>query len=256
MKKTTNILKNRVGEKLITNEGYEIEIIEYFTNKNITVIIHDNYKTIIKNRSYSDLKRGKLSNPYHKSICNKGFVGEGKYKVCVNGKKTKSYDSWKSMLTRAYSEKSQERLPTYKGCTVAEEWCNFQNFAEWFEQNWKPFMEGWHLDKDILVKGNKVYSPETCAIVPSDINYLFTKSNKKRGDLPIGVNRHLKKYRAQFRKNNKTVYLGVFDTPEEAFQAYKVAKEGSLAEFAEEWKELISPKVYEALYNYQVEITD
>lgn len=257
MKKTTNVLKNRIGEKLITNQGYEIEIIEYFSNKNITVVIHDNYKTIIKNRNYSDLKRGKLNNPYHKSICNKGFIGEGEYKVYADGKKTKAYDSWKSMFNRAYSEKSQERLPTYKEVTVCEEWHNFQNFAKWHEENYNPeTMQGWHIDKDILVKGNKIYSPETCAIVPSDINYLFTKSNTKRGDLPIGVNRYLKKYRAQFRKNNKTIYLGVFDTPEEAFQAYKVAKEGSIAEFAEEWREIINPKVYQALYNYQVEITD
>jgi len=139
---------------------------------------------------------------------------------------------------------------------VCEEWRNFQNFAKWFEKNYKnEIMEKWQLDKDILVKRNKVYSPETCAFVPREINCLFTKTTKVRGNLPIGVTKEYNKFRAQSCSNKKR-YLGTFTTPEEAFQSYKKSKEIYIKEIADKWKGLISEQVYEAMYNYKVEIND
>ena len=118
-------------------------------------------------------------------------------------------------------------------------------------------MNGWELDKDILIKGNKIYSPETCAFVPAEINGIFTKTNSKRGVYPIGVSLHKEgRFQAKVLKNKKQAYIGLFDTPEEAFQAYKKAKEEYIKEVADKWKDKIDPRVYEAMYNYQVEITD
>ena len=118
-------------------------------------------------------------------------------------------------------------------------------------------MEGWCLDKDILVKGNKVYSPETCCFVPNEINILFTKGNSCRGALPIGVRKRKNgKYLTQITKNSKNIHIGIFNTPEEAFQAYKVAKEDYIKKMADKWRDKISNRAYQALYNYQVEITD
>ena len=78
------------------------------------------------------------------------------------------------MLERCYSQKTQEKHTTYKECSVSEEWYNFQNFAEWMDKNYNyETMQKWHLDKDILFKGNKIYSPERCAFVPQEINVLF-----------------------------------------------------------------------------------
>ena len=114
-------------------------------------------------------------------------------------------------------------------------------------------MEGWHLDKDIICKECKIYSPETCAFVPADVNSLFIKNDIKRGIYPISV-RKTKSQRFTSRLNGK--HLGTFDTPEEAFQAYKTAKEEYIKEVANKWKDLISDQVYQAMYNYQVEITD
>ena len=157
-------------------------------------------------------------------------------------------------MQRCYDKKSQEKQISYKNTIVCEEWHNFQNFAEWMENNYNPeTMKGWQLDKDILIKGNKIYSPETCSFVPKEINTLILKSYKKRGELPIGV-RALPSGRYQARTANK-VY-GTFDTPEEAIQAYKTAKEKHIKEVADKWRGKITDQVYQAMYNYKVEIID
>ena len=96
------------------------------------------------------------------------------------------YEKWTSMLTRCYSLKYHKRYPTYIGCSVCPEWHYFSKFRLWMElQNWK----GMDLDKDLLVKGNQVYGPDTCCFVPAAINYLFGSGEKKKInlDLPEGV---------------------------------------------------------------------
>ena len=117
-------------------------------------------------------------------------------------------------------------------------------------------MQGWELDKDILFKGNKIYSPETCCFIPREINQIFPKRDLKRGEYPIGVTRKRGKFSAQLSTKDFNKNLGVFNTPEEAFQAYKSAKESYIKEVADKWKDQIEPRVYQAMYNYQVEITD
>ena len=249
------MLKNRVGEVFITNQGFSVKIVEYFSSLNCTIMFDDG--NILKNIQYDNIKNGAVYNPFNRVVCNIGFLGVGKYKA-YNKKTKKSYKSyrvWVNILKRCYSEKLRYKFPTYKDVEIFENWACFQNFAQWFEEN---YIEGFVLDKDILIKGSKVYSPETCCFVPQEMNKLFTKSNAKRGNLPIGVNysKSRLKYVSQLNKNNKRTHLGYFDTPEEAFQAYKTAKESYIKEVADKWKDLIDPRVYEALYNYQVEITD
>jgi hypothetical protein len=163
------------------------------------------------------------------------------------------------MLQRGYDKRYKEKNPTYINCSVSSFWHNFQNFARWYEENWKPWMDTtWHLDKDILFKGNKIYSPETCCLVPREINLLFVKCDKSRGNLPIGIcnSENKKKFLVSLNKGGKQVHIGTFDTIEEAFQAYKTAKEEYIKEMADVWKPLITKQVYQALINYKVEITD
>ena len=118
------------------------------------------------------------------------------------------------------------------------------------------------LDKDILFKGNKIYSPDTCVFVPNRINNLFTKRQNDRGEYPIGVYYHKSKFNPQcsiyadFNKKYKQKHLGTFDTPEEAFHKYKKFKEQYIKEVAEEYKDLIPTKLYEAMCKYVVEIND
>jgi len=242
---------NRVGEKFTTNEGYEVEIISYRSATDIDIRFEDG--TILRNKNYDHLQRGTVMNPNHISVCGVGYFGFGKYKSRNNNKQVKVYTVWRSMLQRCYNEKELIKYPTYKEASVCKEWHNFQNFAEWFENN---YIEGFHLDKDILLKSNMSYSPETCCFVPVEINSLFTKTNSKRGECPIGVSKIKRGYTAKLTKNKMHVHLGTFKTVEEAFRAYKTAKEQHIKEVADKWRDKIEDKVYQAMYNYQVEITD
>ena len=170
--------------------------------------------------------------------------------------KTPAYIHWTNVLVRCCDESYKEKKPTYKDCTICEEWKLFSNFKKWFDEN---YVEGYALDKDILVKGNKVYSPYTCCFVPMGLNSLLTKRDNHRGDYPIGVLKPKRgRFIAEFTKNKKRCIVGRYDTPEEAFYAYKEAKEKHIKDVAQEYfnKGLIAENVYQALLNYEIEITD
>jgi hypothetical protein len=247
--------KDRVGEIHLTNEGYEVEIVECFSAKNLTIRFDTG--VLLKNRCYRDIAIGAIKNPLHPSVYGVGYYGIGEYDYNARSKNLKGYKTWSGLLERVFSKLYIEKQPTYKDVTVCEEWKNFNKFMRWFENNYNPeTMQGWQLDKDILVKGNKVYSPETCGFVPQEINALFTKRQNDRGDLPIGVQREGNSFKASFTRGSKRVYLGLFSTKEEAFQVYKVAKEGWIKEVAEKWKPFIALNIYRTMINYKVEITD
>lgn len=244
--------KNRLGEKLVNNQGLSFEIIEYNSAIDCSIKFEDG--TIIKSREYRDLKKGSVRNPFYPIMYGIGYMGIGKYKSnLLNNRKPKVFDTWHDMLKRCYSEESFKKCPTYQICTVSEEWHNFQNFGKWFDEN---YVEGYCLDKDILVKGNKIYSSKTCCFVPKEINNLLINCNKKRKNCCIGVNKYKNTFRAQLNINNKQSGLGVFHTMEEAFAAYKINKEKRIKEKAEEWKDKITNNVYNALLNYIINITD
>ena len=171
--------------------------------------------------------------------------------------KCESYLRWHDMINRCYNEKFHERNPQYKGCTVCEEWLNYSNFKVWYNQNKIKGMS-LDLDKDILFKGNKEYSPTTVAFVPHEINTLFINGKKGRGDFPVGVHfdKSKDKYRAQMAFMGNTIKLGTFDTVESAFARYKEYKEDFIKDMAEQYKDEIPDKVYQAMMNWVVEITD
>jgi hypothetical protein len=131
------------------------------------------------------------------------------------------YRTWKDMLKRCYSTKLQEKHPTYKGCSVSEEWLRFSNFRSWMEkQDW----ECKQLDKDLLFSGNKVYSEETCVFVSGAVNSFTTDCGASRGEWPIGVywNKGAGKFMSQCRNplTKKQEYLGLFTSEKEAHQAW------------------------------------
>lgn len=114
------------------------------------------------------------------------------------------------------------------------------------------------IDKDILKKGNKIYSPQTCVFVPKQINSLFVFSKSRRGNLPVGVSydKEQKKYQAYYTVNGKHIRIGRYDNLEEAFLAYKKRKEKYLKEVADLYKDKIPKKLYDAMYNWEISITD
>lgn len=126
------------------------------------------------------------------------------------------YRKWCSMLKRCYDEKWLSQYPSYRGCTVCEEWLSFMNFKAWMEtQDW----EGKNLDKDLIVKSG-VYSPTTCVFIDNNLNSFLTLSNNSRGNLPIGVSPNGKK----FQSTLSSKYLGTFETILEAHQAWQRGK--------------------------------
>ena len=250
-------INNRVGEINYNTKGSRMKIIECINARNIVVIFDNGYKT---KTEYSQFKKGQIKNPYDKTIYNVGYIGEGYYKLITH---KNIYKHWSSMIRRCYADNKNKFNPTYKDCSVCEEWHNFQNFGKWFDENYYTIEnETMALDKDILVKGNKTYSPETCVVVPQRINSLFLKRNKSRGKYPIGTtyNKRDKKYEScchMYKNNRYTRHaIGNFDTPTEAFTAYKTFKEQYIKQVANEYKDKIPKKLYDAMYRYEVEITD
>lgn len=234
---------------------------EYYSYSDIVVEFENGF---CKHTSYQRFKLGYVINNYHKNVVNgHGFLGLSKSKE--NGKHKKSYLVWRSMLERCYNPNTHRKEPTYIGCTVCEEWECYENFEKWYLENYYEVNdEKMCLDKDILVKGNKIYSPSTCVFVPQRINNLFTKTNSKRGTYPIGVS-YYPRYnkfcvhcsiinKSNGKKSHKT--LGCYDSVDEAFNIYKDFKESYIKSIAEDYKYVIPSNLYNALINYNVEITD
>lgn len=178
---------------------------------------------------------------------------KGDYTARLNGKMTKSYVTWHSMLTRVYCPKYQARQPTYIGCSVTDEWLEYQTFAKWFE-NHEYSNRGYHLDKDLLAPDNKIYAPDRCVFVPRQLNSLLLDRGNARGQYPQGVSfyKHDNKFAANISINGKYKKLGRFDTEIEAYNAYKIAKEQYVKDSANHWRDDIAANVYEALMQWEL----
>lgn len=207
---------NRIGKIVLYSNELSLTVIEYIDSINCTVMFNDG--TIIYNKRYRDAIGKRIKNPNHPSVYGVGYLGIGKYQP-INY--PQAYKIWRGILQRCYIKRLT--LPTYQDVTVCAEWKCFQNFAKWFENNFKPHMIKWHLDKDILLKGNKVYSPETCCFVPHEVNNLFRATYK------------------------------IYSMSEKTFQTHKTRRELRFKEVADKWIGLISDEVYEITYNYKIE---
>lgn len=258
----------RLGEERLNKQGCLAKIIKYNEANDIIIQFQDEYKAEV-HTSYRHFSSGNVKNPYYPSVHGIGILGT-KYPAKTNKKMTKEYDTWFQMIRRCFDKKEKEKCPVYKDVTCCKEWLLYENFYEWLhgQSNFDKWLnsrdnkERWCLDKDILIKENKVYSPETCCLVPNNVNVLFTNRKNYRGSLPIGVTKHGNQYMAQcmnpFTDNKKQEYLGTYPTIEETFQAYKSYKENIIKQVAEKEyaKGNITKECYEAMMNYQVEITD
>ena len=243
-----------VGKILPSNNYGDFIILEYNAANDVKIKFLDT--GFVDTVFAAQMHTRKVRDSSLPTTCGFGYIDiEG---ASIGRKMTKEYQLWNNMITRCYNENLRHKNPTYKDCHVSEEWRYLSNFEEWCHQQIGFNIEGFELDKDILVKGNKVYAPETCCFVPKEINSMLTNSRRGRGEYPIGVNYHkrVRKYVAKISKNGEVIHLGYFSKPDEAFNAYKEAKEDYVKEVANKWKDQIDPRVYEALMKYRVEITD
>lgn len=245
------------GRVFTSNKCGDFKVVDYVSKTNVLIEFLQTGTTNIVRTEH--VLSGHVKDRMYPSVHGVGFFGVGKY----NSKEdNRVYGLWSKMLMRCYNHNSKTKYPTYKDVSVCDEWHNFQNFAEWcYSQDYFNCKDekgkSYQLDKDILVKGNKIYSPETCCFVPAYINTILLGSDKTRGIYPKGVSyrKDNGKFGAQIQDGSgKQKNLGCFETQEEAFQAYKQDKESYIKEVAERWKGGVDPRVYKSLMNWTVEI--
>ena len=248
--------KKCIGKVCKSKSSRNFKILKYNDRANVEIqFLNTGYEMVAR---LSNIRNGNVKDPYLPSVCGVGILGT-KYPSKVNGRNIKEYGLWQNMLVRCYSDNSKKKRPTYEGCEVSDKFKSYEYFYEWCHSQIGFGVEGFELDKDLLIKGNKVYSETTCVFLPSEINSLLTKRTASRGEYLIGVCWHKrdKVFMATVSKNKgKQEHLGYFKTEIEAFNAYKQAKEVFIKEQANVWKDKIDGRAYEALMNYTVDIND
>ena len=266
--KNPNHIKNSRLNMINKNRfGSYMKCIEYIDSNHIIVQFQDEYQAKVST-SWAKFVSGEVRNPYDTSFYDVGIIGE-KYPITINGKRSKEIILWMHILERGFSEKFKEKHPSYKDVTVCKEWLYYPNFYEWIheQENFDKWYKGnnWAIDKDIILKHNKIYSSNTSCLIPQYINNIFCKHEAARGEFPIGVYLDKRKnlYSARISKgkddNVRVFHIGYYTNPEDAFYlGYKPAKENYIKQVAKEEynKGNITKKCYEAMMKYEVEITD
>ena len=252
--------KDCVGKVFKSLNSGDFKILKYNDSTDVEIrFLKTGYETVTR---LDCIKSGGIKDPYSSSVFGVGILGT-KYPSRVNGVLTKECALWYSMLKRCYNDGFKNKRPTYEGCKVSDKFKNYEYFYEWCNKqigfdndgNGNPFQ----LDKDLLVKGNKVYSESTCVFIPREINQLLIKCTASRGEHLIGVywSKTANAFVARVSRNKGcSEHLGLFNTELEAFKAYKTAKETFVKEQANKWKSQIDPRAYNALMNYEVNIDD
>lgn len=245
-----------VGDVFLNLQGERVVVTDAENLSRVKVMFLDNYNYVCVLQK-ERLLRGCIKNPYFRSVLGVGFLGEGKHKPNKDKYSRFVYNKWKGAIERSYNKRYQSLRPTYIGCTVHPDWHCYQNFADWFEENCYS-VDDCELDKDLLFKGNKIYSPDTCCLIPKKINSVLISNKSRRGGLPIGVHKdnNYSAYIVQANNSSGTRYVGRFETLELAFNAYKEAKENHIKELASQYKDQIDPRAYNALMSWEVSIDD
>ncbi len=235
----------KAGDIYKTNGGCKIKVIENNGWDKVLIEFQDKHKhRIITSRSH--VQNGGIRNPYEPVVQGLGYIGVGKYSGSLTGGYRQVYKCWVHMIERCYNQKRLSLFPTYKGCTVHPDWLNFQNFAAWYvSQEYQGV--GYHIDKDILVIGNKTYSPETCCLVPMHINSMFSSRGKNIGGEIAGVTNINGRFRARLNINGKLKHLGYFDTESEAHEVFLKERVKHVRKTAIEYEDRIDKVVFDAI---------
>ena len=179
------------------------------------------------------------------------------FQIRVDRKLIWQYHLWASMLERSFSDKFKTEHPSYMDVTCCDEWFSFANFLEWVnkEVGYSGKQDGYQLDKDLIIKGNKTYSPDVCSLVPQAVNSLLTDHGAGRGEFPVGVtfDKGRGKFRACLNCFGRHKHLGYYTTIESASFAYKTAKEAQIKIVATQYKDFLKPAVFESLMSWEIQ---
>lgn len=246
-------LANMEGKIFPTNEYGDLEILDYQNSRHVLVRFLDtNYQKVVR---MDAIYNGEVRDYLKPSICGVGIIGD-KYPVAVGRVHVREYTIWAGMIHRCYNPLCLARDPTYVGCGVSTNFAYYPYFYEWCHNQIGFNNLGWHMDKDLLFKGNKLYSEDTCVFLPAQINVALTNNTSNRGSYPVGVSFEKNKYRARWQQNGRTFNAGSFDNEMDAFLAYKLHREQYLITLAYQYEPLLDPRAFEALLHYQVDISD
>lgn len=250
------MLKERIGDTNVNFQGVPMKVVEYRNSRDIDVEFPNH--CIVYHKEYRKFLSGHLCYPYYPSYLGIGYLGCGEYKSRVNNIKTDAYIKWGSMLTRCYSDRYIKQ-EAYEDCLVDPCWYNFQNFAKWYYENiYELSNENIELDKEIKYKHCKLYSPDTCLLVPHKLNTIFCNRAKDRGKYLIGVTKSNSSdlYCASCNVNGERYCIGYYETEQEAFLAYKEYKEREIVRLSETYRGKIPDYIIDYAQNYKVEIND
>ena len=239
-----------IGKIFPSNKYGDFQIIGYSNFNDVTIKFLDS--GFVRKATLNAIKKGHLKDTSKPTVYGVGYLSEDSKTRDENGKVLKEYSIWKRMLERCYDSKSQRNRSSYIGCEVSENFKSFEYFSNWC-RNQIGFNKDFELDKDLLVSNNKIYSEENCVFLPKLINSSIAKrGNKKYGEMGVRVRENSKKFKAEIRCSSIDRHLGVFDSREQAFLAYKSARENYVKKLAEEWRSEIDPRAYNALMNFEV----
>lgn len=241
----------KVGQIYPTKNG-TLTVLEYVKAIEILVQHNDEYGHKMWTRA-DFIRKGSVRNPFDKHENGYSFSGYGYCHTIDSNLRGVIYSLWRGVIQRTLTDSHNKRSTrnSYEDATLCDEWHNFQVFCRFVNEN-KYYRKGFQLDKDLLIRGNKHYSPEACCFLPQVINGLIAINYETGNGLPVGVNRKYDYYEAAISYRGKRKRIGMYATPEEASAAYVIAKEAYVKEIALEWKDKIEPRAFEALMNWTV----
>lgn len=243
---------DRTGEENINKQGLKMQIIRYKNVHDIDIQFEDGI--IVRHTYYQYFKKGNIMNYNIPTYLGVGYRGYGPFKTKVGVSHTEEYTKCGSMLTRCYSDKYIKNQ-NYIDCYVCDEWKNYQNFAKWYSEHKYVLSkdDSLELDKDIKVIGNKIYSPDTCLLLPHRLNTIVLDRKNDRGNYALGVQK-IKSgaYIASCNGvNGEKIYLGRFESEEEASNSYNIAKKKIIEIVVKQYKNIIPDEVYDAVMKYK-----
>ena len=243
------------GSVFKTKKYGDVVVLDYYNARDVTIKFLNTGN--VRKTGTSELKKGEIRDNEAFPVYIVGIMdvpNEARRNVPI----PKEYSIWNGVRHRCYNENIRHLTPSYQEAEMSENFKRYSYFKDWCHNQIGFDQDGWQLDKDILFKGNKLYSEATCCFVPPEINTLILKADRIRGKYPIGVyeDKQAGKFKVRISVEGKQKHVGRYYCEKEAFYAYKVAKEQHIKEVANKWKGQIDVRVYEALINWEVNIDD